>query len=85
MIQVGPPAGRQWFIVVEKDILLTIDTSSRSAILALMACYYVFDIAYPKHWNSCLLFIASFLLQIKGCPPLSPIQLGVVSDIEHID
>ena len=44
MIQVGPPTGKQWFIAVEKDILLTIDTSSRSAILALMACYYVFDI-----------------------------------------
>ena len=85
MIQVGPPTGRQWFIVVEKDILLTIDTSSRSAILTLMACYYAFDIAYPKHWNSCLLFIASILLQIKGCPSLRPIQLGMVSDIEHID
>ena len=84
MIQVGPPTARQWFIIVEKDILLSIDTT-RSAILALMACYYIFDIAYPKHWNSCLLFIASFLLQIKGCPPLSPIQLGVVSDIKHIE
>ena len=83
MIQVGPPTTRQWFIIVEKDILLTVETS-RSAIIALMACYYVFDIAYPKYWNSSFLFIASFLLQMKGCPPLNPIQLGVVSDIEHM-
>ena len=47
-MQVDPPTARQWFIIVEKDILLTTDTS-RSAILTLMACYYILDIAYPKH------------------------------------
>ena len=83
MIQVGPPTARQWFVIVEKDILLTVETS-RSAIIALMACYYVFNIVYPKYWNFSFLFLASFLLQMKGCPPLTPIQLGVVSDIEHM-
>lgn len=56
MIRVGPPTTRQWFIIVEKDILLTVETS-KSAIIALMACYYI---AYPKYWNSSFLFIASF-------------------------
>ena len=83
VIQVGPPTARQWFIIVENNILTTIE-SSRSAIIALMACYYIFDIAYPKHWNSLFVFIATYLLQIKGCPSLNPIQLGVISDIEHI-
>ena len=74
VIQVGPPTARQWFIIVENNILTTIE-SSRSAIIALMACYYIFDIAYPKHWNSPFVFIATYLLQIKGCPSLNPIQL----------
>ena len=83
MIQVGPPTARQWFIIVEKSIVTTVE-SSRSAIIALMACYYVINIAYPKHWNSPFVFIATYLLQIKGCPSLNPIQLGVISDIKHI-
>ena len=83
MVQVGPVTTRQWFIAVEKNVLLSVDNFAK-AVLAMMACYYVFDIAYPKQWNSCLLFIAKYLLTLKGCPLLNATQLGVIADIENI-
>lgn len=83
MIQGGPVATRQWFIAIEKSIILSVDNFAK-AVIAMMACYYVFDIAYPKQWNSCLLFIAKYLLALKGCPSLNATQLGVISDIENI-
>lgn len=83
IVQGGPVATRQWFIAVEKTILLSVDNFAM-AVIAMMACYYVFDIAYPKKWNSCLLFIAKHLLALKGCPSLNATQLGVIADIDNI-
>jgi len=67
--------------VVEKAILLDVNSIVK-AILAMIGCYYSFDIQYPKHWNACLLFIEKKLLGIKSGPPFTKIQLGTISDIE---
>ena len=83
IVQGGPVTTRQWCIAVEKSILFSVDNSTM-AVIAMMACYYVFDIAYPKQWNSCLLFIAKHLLALKGCPSLNATQLGVIADIDNI-
>ena len=53
IIQMGPTTTRQWFIVVEKSIRMDVN-SILKAVVAMIGCYYSFDIVYPKHWNACL-------------------------------
>ena len=83
VVQVGAPDVRQWFIAAEKKVLTCVEDTI-NAVIAMMAYYYVFDIAYPKEWNPCLLFIEKYLLGIKGGPELNPPQLGTISDIGYI-
>lgn len=82
IMQVGPTTTRQWFVVVEKTIILEVNTIIK-AIIAMIGCYYSFNIIYPKHWNACLLFLEKKILGIKGGPSFSKTQLGTISDIEN--
>ena len=52
------------------------------AVIAMIGCYYSFDIVYLKHWNACLLFIEKKILGIKSGPSFTKVQLGTISDIE---
>lgn len=55
--------GRQYYIVVEKDILLESDGIEES-ILDLISAYFAFDISYPKKLYPVLLFIQHIMLNI---------------------
>ena len=83
IIQVGPTTARQYFLVAERNIFTEV-TSFIQAVAAMMALYYVFDIVYPNEWKSCLYFIEKNFFGIKGGFKFSPIQLGIISDIENI-
>ena len=54
-----------------------------SAVIAMIAYYYVFDMAHPKEWSPCLLFIENYLFGIKGGPELNSPQLRRITDIEN--
>lgn len=82
IMQVGPATTRQWFVVVEKTIILEVNTIVKT-IIAMIGCYYSFNIIYPKQWNACLLFLEKKILGIKDGPSFSKTQLGTISDIEN--
>lgn len=82
-MQVGPPSTRQWFLIVEKAVILDVNSIIK-AVIAMIAYYYAFNIVYPKHWNVCLLFLEKKILGIKGGPSFTKTQLGTISDIENI-
>lgn len=74
---------QQFFVVAEKQIIVEVNTFPK-AISALFACYYVFDIAYPKQCLNTLLFLERFLFGIVTGPKLSKTVIGVISDIQKI-
>lgn len=55
----------QLFLVVEKRLLVSSFPDFRTAILALIAAYFAFDMAYPKPLYSTLLFIQHYMLNIR--------------------
>ena len=69
--------------MAEKEIFLDVEDILK-AIIILIGLYYIFDIVYPKQWNNCLLFIEKKLFGITSGPNFSPLQAGVISDIENI-
>ena len=83
IIQAGPSEARQYFIIAEKEVFVDVDDIIK-AIIALTGLYYIFDIVYPKQWSNCLLFIEKKLFGITSGPNFSPVQAGVISDIENI-
>ena len=69
--------------MAEKEIFLDVEDILK-AIIILIGLYYIFDIVYPKQWNNCLPFIEKKLFGITSGPNFSPLQAGVISDIENI-
>ena len=47
--------GQQFFAIAERQIIVEVNSFAK-AMCALFACYYVFDIAYPKQCLNTLLF-----------------------------
>ena len=74
-------SGQQFFVVCEK-VLVTEAGSFIEAMVALMAVYYIFDIAYPKACTNTLLFVEKFLLKITTGPQISQASMRTVSDIQ---
>lgn len=54
---------QQYYIVVEKDVLLESD-GIEGSILDLIGAYFTFDISYPKKLYPVLLFIQHVMLNI---------------------
>jgi len=75
--------GKQFFVIVEKEVVLEVTDFSR-AMSALFACYYIFDISYPKECIITLLFLERFMFNIVNGPKLSKTAIGVISDIQKI-
>lgn len=55
--------GQQYFIVIEKALIAE-SSSLTTAIVDLVASYFVFDIIYPQPLYAVLIFIQHFVLQI---------------------
>lgn len=53
------------FIVVEGQLLTAAMTTIRSAVLALIATYFAFNMAYPSGIYPVLIFLQHYLLDIK--------------------
>ena len=71
----------QFFLVAEKELLAELP-SLYKAIVALIAVYYVFDIAYPTPCMNTLSFMERFLLGITNGTKLSKTLVGTISDID---
>ena len=70
-------------IIVERQAVVTVN-NFRKAILALMACYYTFNIQYPKEVTNTLLFIERYLLGVTTGPRISTSALQTVSAITKL-
>ncbi len=51
------------------------------AVIDLIACYYVFDIVYPKSVSGCLLFIQQHVFNIKDKQLSPPYLTKLISNI----
>ena len=74
---------QQFFVVAERQIIVEVNSFAK-AMSALFACYYTFDIAYPKQCLNSLLFLERFMFGIMTGPKLSKTVVGVISDIQKI-
>ena len=63
LIKAHHSEGQQYFIVIEKALLAE-SSSLPTAIVDLVASYFVFDIIYPQPLYAVLIFIQHFVLQI---------------------
>ena len=54
----------EFTIIAERLPIVTV-TDFRKAVIALIACYYTFNIQYPKEVGNTLLFIERYLLGIS--------------------
>ncbi len=72
----------QFFLVAEKELLAELP-SLYKAIVALIAVYYVFDIAYPTPcMMNTLFFMERFLLGITTGTKFNKTLVGTISDID---
>lgn len=63
LIMLTSEEGQQYFIVVEKTLIAE-SNSLPTAIVDLIASYFVFDIVYPNTLYAVLIFIQHFVLGI---------------------
>ena len=75
---------QQFFVVAERQIIVEVNSFAK-AMSALFACYYTFDIAYPKQCLNSFLFLERFMYGIVTGPKLSKTVVGVISDIQKIN
>ena len=70
LIMLTSEEGQQFFVVVERSLIAEIVTT---AVLNLIATYFVFDIVYPQPLYAVLIFIQHIVLGIvdKQKPPNS--------------
>ena len=80
IIQAGPANA---ILVAENCIYVEVDELLQ-ALAAVIGLYYVYNIAYPKQWSNCLLFIENKLLGITSGPSISALPAGVISVIERM-
>ena len=71
----------QFFLVAEKELLAELP-SLYKAIVALIAVYYFFDIAYSTPCINTLSFMERFLLGITNGTKFNKTLVGTISDID---
>ena len=70
-------------IIVERQPIVTLK-DFRKAIIALIACYYAFNIQYPKEVGNTLLYIERYLLGISTRQRMTAAATQAISAIEKI-
>ena len=83
IIQVGRPGLLQFLLVAEKQLYVEVD-SLLKAMNALMALFFVFDIAYPRQCENTLLFLEKKIFQISGKQKFGHSALCIITDIENV-
>ena len=73
----------EYTIIVERQPIVTLE-NFRKAIIALIACYYTFNIQYPKEVGNTLLYIEKFLLGINTGQRMTAAATQVISAIEKM-
>lgn len=73
----------EYTIIVERQPIVTLE-DFRKAIVALIACYYTFNIEYPKEIGNTLLYIEKYLLGINTGKRMKPAATQVISAIEKM-
>lgn len=70
-------------LIVEKQVFCSIGDFHK-AILSLFACYYVFDMAYPRECKNTLLYLESALLKLSSSEKLSSGALAAISAMDKL-
>lgn len=73
----------QFSLVVEKQVLCSV-RDFHKALLSLFACYYVFDMAYPRECKNTLLYLEKVLLKLSSSEKLSSSALAAVSAMDKL-
>ena len=73
----------EYTIIVERQPIVTLE-NFRKAIIALIACYYTFNIQYPKEVGNTLLYIEKYLLGINTGQRMTAAATQVISAIEKM-
>ena len=72
---------KQYFVLVEQTVLCE-ESSIQLAIFVMFACYYVFNLDYPKKAQSLFLFFQYYILGYPDSLIRPSTYLAVVSDIK---
>ena len=70
---------KQYEIIVEKMVLLSVNRFSK-ALVCLIGAYYVFDMAYPRECKNSLLFLEKFLLKLPSSEKMSASVIAALTD-----
>lgn len=73
----------EFLIVVEKEVLCKASTFPK-ALVCLFACYYVFDMAYPKECKNSLLFLEKALLHLSSSDKMTSSAIAAVSTMDKL-
>ena len=73
----------QLFICCEQAIYLE-SCSVKDVIVDLIATYFVYDIAYPKHLNAIFLFLQHYVFKLIDDQPLPPATLKLVGNLKKL-
>jgi len=68
-------------VVVESEIIAHCD-NFLDAFIVLLACYYVFNLAYPKKLEGTLTFVQKFLLKIGDSTKTLPRVAGLITRLK---
>ncbi len=78
------PEETSYHVVAEQEPLCEVSNFC-SAIIHLIGCYYIYDIAYPKPLNSLLLMIQHHIFGIKDSQRDSVAVIQTVTSLKHMD
>ena len=73
----------QFILVCDGKVTVKAGTL-REGMVCLIACYYIFNIPYPKTAKAVFHFIEKFLLEIKNGKKLQNSILGIISSIDKL-
>ena len=73
----------QFFIACERQIVCE-SKSLLDAIIDLIACYYVFDISYPKGVEGILVFFERCVFSVKFSQPLPVCTQKLVTSLKRV-
>ena len=73
----------QFFIACEKQVVCE-SKSLLDAIIDMIACYYVFDISYPKGVQGALVFFEHCVFSMKSSQPLPLCAQKLVTSLSKV-
>jgi len=81
-VPTGTPSSAQLFLVAERCVLGA-PNNAVSAVVGLIATYFVFNMIYPKQLYPVLIFLQHFVLSIKDKQPIPNILKRVMSSLDR--